>query len=75
MVPEGLHPRPDLLTLWTSNRVRALGSNQEARTPLVEREYGKLKHEGENIEEQKGCGPLKATQPDVLEEERVLGEE
>jgi hypothetical protein len=32
------------------------------------------KHERENREEQKDCGPLKATLSDVLEEETVLGE-
>jgi hypothetical protein len=37
IVPKGLYPRPDLLTLWTSNRIRALGSNQDVVTHLVER--------------------------------------
>jgi hypothetical protein len=36
IVPKGLYPRPDLLTLWTSNRIRALGSNEEVITHLVE---------------------------------------
>jgi hypothetical protein len=37
IVPKGLYPRPDLLTLWTSNRIRALGSNQDVLIHLVER--------------------------------------
>jgi hypothetical protein len=37
IVPKGLYPRPDLLTLWTSNRIRALGPNQDVGTHLVER--------------------------------------
>jgi hypothetical protein len=35
---------------------------------------GNEKHERENREEQKDGGPLKATQSDMLEEEKVLGE-
>jgi hypothetical protein len=31
IVPKGLYPRPDLLTLWTSNRIRAC-KNKEFNT-------------------------------------------